>query len=341
MPTTQYVVGLDIASEQVTAAIGAVPWRLRVRGTTFANTAEGFQALREWLARHGCTPNNSMLCMEATGVYGEALAYDLTLHRYRVAVEPPLKVKRAFASSSHKTDAVDSEQIAEYACRFLDELRRWQPRPEVLEQLRVLLSTREQLIEQRTAHSNTLTALRRKAVRTPLAEQVHQHLRDQLRQQIKAVETEIRKLIDQDPDWKQLFILLLTIPGVGWLVATNFLVLTEFATRLLAHKQLAAHLGICPYQRTSGKSLRRRATSRHYGPPQPRRVLHLAARSVCTHSPAFQAYYQRKLDEGKPKMLVLNNVANKLVNLICAVLRSQCPYDPDYRSVHPTLLSAS
>lgn len=341
MPTTEYVVGLDIASEQVTAALGAVPWRLLVHGTAFANTPEGFQALRAWLAQHACTPDNSVLCMEATGAYGEALAVDLVARNYRVAVEPPLKVKRAFATSAHKSDAVDSQQIAEYACRFLDELRWWQPRPERLEQLKVLLSTREQLIQQRTAHSNALTALRRKPVRTPLAEQVHAHLKTQLSEQIKALDAEIRKRIHQDPDWKHLFTLLLSIPGVGLLVAANILVLTECATRLLDHKQLAAHLGICPYQRRSGKSLRRRDTSRHYGPPQPRRVLHLAARSVCTHSPTFRAYYQRKLDEGKPKMLVLNNVSNKLVKLICVVLRSQKPYDPDYRSVRSALLSAS
>ncbi len=71
-------------------------------------------------------PETTILCMEATGVYGEALAYHLA-ERYSVAIEPPLKVKSAFPTSGPETDAVNSEHIAEYACRYQDELTLWQP----------------------------------------------------------------------------------------------------------------------------------------------------------------------------------------------------------------------
>jgi transposase len=339
MRRPEYVIGLDIAAQQFTVAIGQVPWRLVQPAVEFANTSEGFAALADWLHIVHCTPTNSVVCMEATGVYGEALAYWLVAHGWRLAVEPPLKVKRAFAPSGHKTDAVDSQQIAEYACRFLDELRWWQPRPELVEQLKVLLTTREQLVAQATAHRNALTALRRKPVRTALAEQVHQQLIVQLRQQVKTLEAEIRRLIKQEPPFSQLLTLLLSIPGVGLLLAAHILVLTQFASQPFDAKHLAAHLGLCPYQRRSGASLRRRARSRGYGPGQPRKLLHLAARSVSTHTPTFRAYYQRKLAEGKPKPLALNNVSNKLLKLICAVLRSRTPYIPNYRSLHPALLN--
>ena len=64
-------------------------------------------------------------------------------------------------------------------------------------------------------------------------------------------------------------------------------------------------------------------------------LLHLAARSVVTHNARFRAYYQRKLAEGKPKALVLNNVANKLLRVCLAVLASGQPYNPDYVSTRP------
>jgi transposase len=79
--------------------------------------------------------------MEATGVYSEALAYFVHANGYRIAVEPPLKVKRAFDTCGHKSDAVDSRQIAEYACRCVDELAFWQPKAAILEQIKVLLTT--------------------------------------------------------------------------------------------------------------------------------------------------------------------------------------------------------
>lgn len=49
-----------------------------------------------------------MVCLEATGVYGEALCYYLAAKGYQVAVESPQKVKRAFDESGHKTDVVCS-----------------------------------------------------------------------------------------------------------------------------------------------------------------------------------------------------------------------------------------
>ena len=72
-----------------------------------------------------------------------------------------------------------------------------------------------------------------------------------------------------------------------------------------------------------------------------RKLLHLGALSVRTHKPVFRHYFERKVAEGKPKKLVLNNIANDLVRIICAILRSQTPYIPNDRSVHPAVSAAS
>jgi transposase len=334
----QYVIGLDIGAEQFVAAIGSCPWQLRVKGTSFANTPEGIQAFMQWLPQHDCTPAQSVLCMEATGVYGEVLAATLVAQAYRVAIEPPLKVKRAFAPNGPKTDAVDSQQIAEYACRFLDELTLWQPPSALVEQLTVLLGTREQLVQHSTAQQNALKALQRKRVRTPFAEQVHTRLLAELKGQIKAIEQEIRRLLEQQPPFAHLLALLLSVPGVGLLLAAHLLVMSELAQRPLCPSQLAAHLGICPHERQSGSSVHHRPTSRHYGPSMARKLFHLAARSVSTHDERFRDYYQRKLAEGKPKALVLNNVANKLVRVVCAVLNTRSPYQATYATSDPVML---
>jgi transposase len=332
MATLRYFVGLDLAAETFTAAIGTTPWQLLVPGTQFDNTPDGFQNLDAWLHQHASPLEQTVLCMEATGVYGEALAYYLAAHQYQVAIEPPLKVKRAFKPQGPKTDAVDSEQIAEYACRFSDELLVWQPPAELVEQLHVLLTTREQLVQQATAHQNALRALRRKVVRIAFAEQVYAQMIAETRLRIKAVEQEIRRLIDQHPTARRLLTLLLTIPGVGLLLAAHVLVLTQCATYPFPSPKLAAHLGIAPYAYQSGTSVYKAPTSRHYGPSQPRKLLHLAARSVSTHNDHFRTYYMRKLAEGKPKKLVLNNVANKLVRTICAILETQTEYDATHRT---------
>lgn len=332
MSAIHFFVGLDIAAETFAAAIGTTPWKLLVPGTEFSNTPDGFSVFLNWLRQSQCATAESVVCMEATGVYGEALAYFLVAQDYRVAIEPPLKVKRAFHPSGPKTDAVDSQQIAEYACRYQDELVFWQPPSELIQQLQVLLSTREQLVEQSVAQQNALKALRRKVLRMPFAEQVHTEMIAAIKTQIKTVEREMRRLIDQHPTARRLVSVLLTIPGVGLLLAAHILVLTQCAQRSFTAAQLAAHLGIAPFEHRSGTSVYARPTSRHYGPSQPRKLLHLAARSVTTHNEPFRIYYERKLAEGKAKKLVLNNVANKLLKVICAVLETQTAYDPNHRA---------
>jgi transposase len=173
-------------------------------------------------------------------------------------------------------------------------------------------------------------------VHTRLAEAAHEHLIGQLSDQIQALEQEIRRLIDQQPPFHHQMVLLLSIPGIGLLLAAHLIVLIASQEQPAEAKKMAAYLGICPYEYQSGKSVYRQPTSRHYGPEPPRKLLHLAARSVCTHNQRFRAYYQRKLSEGKPKKLALNNVANKLLKIACAVVNSQVPFDPHYSAVRST-----
>ena len=313
-------------------------WKIVVRPATFANDYDSFAPYLQWLQAAGVHPGNSVICMEATGVYGEVLAHFLAANGYTVAVEPPLKVKRAFKPAGPKSDPVDSTQLAEYAYRFWDELSPWNPRAEILEQIKTLLASREQFVVQRTGHQNTLKALKRKRVRTPLAEQLHEQAILELKGHLHTLEVEIQRLIDQDPHLHHLAALLISIPGVGLLLAAHMLVLLQAAPQPTCPKRLAAFVGICPYEESSGTSVYHHPTSRHYGPSALRKLLFLASMSVSTHSPQFRLYSLRKAQEGKAKKIILNNIANKLLKVMVAVIRSQTPFIANYRSVNPGLL---
>ena len=341
MKRPQYYVGIDMSSESFTVSVGIDPWEILMDAQMFENKPEGFSAMLKWMEESGFRADDTVLCMEATGVYGEGLAYFLNAHDYSLAIEPPLKVKRAFMPQGHKNDRVDSQQIAEYSYRFYDELRFWQPRQEVLEQIKVLLTTREQFTSQSTSHYNALKTLKRKVVATPLADQLHQQSIARIKKSIQEIDEEIQRLIDQDPKFGQMIKLLTSVPGVGLLLASNLLVMIEaYPNGIPKPNQLAAYIGICPYEHRSGRSVYKPSTSRHYGPAMARKLLYLASLSLRKHNAAFEKYFLRKVAEGKPKKVVLNNIANKLLKIICAVLRTQTPYVPGYRSVHPALLNA-
>lgn len=340
LPT--YYVGIDIASTSFTSSIGQLSggkWKITSKAKKFDNVYDSFPQFLSWLGEAGATRENAILTMESTGVYGEVLAHFLVANGYTVSVEPPLKVKRAFHPNVGKSDPVDSAQIAEYAFRFYDQLSIWAPRAEILEQIKVLLATREQFVRDSTGHKNALKALHRKVLRIPLAEDSHLKAISELNVHIKALEEEIERLLGQDPDLGALSGLLLTIPGVGLMLAAHMLVLFASAPQPYSFKQLAAYIGICPYEDSSGSSRHNPSTSRHYGPPGLRKLLFLAALSLRTHRKPFRVYFERKTSSGKGKRLVINNIANKLLKIMCAVVRTRTPYIEGYRSIHPTLLS--
>jgi transposase len=338
-----FFVGIDVSSETFTASIGKFEeqtgWKIVAKSTTFENNYDTFSQFLYWLNTNQALPNDCIVCMEATGVYGEALAYFMVSNDYRTVVEAPLKVKRAFDPEGHKNDPVDSRQVAEYAYRFFDQLRCWQPKDELIEQLKTLLTLREQLVAQRTAHKNANRAIKRKVVRTSLAENVHEMAVKELTEHIKAVEKEIKHLIDDDPSSRDLQKLIESVPGIGFILSTYFVVTMYSAPDPYNPKALAAYLGICPYEYSSGSSVYKKPTSRHYGPSPMRRLIHLAAMSVRQHTPTFERYFLRKLAEGKHKQLILNNIANKLLKVVCAIARTRTPYIPGYRSIHPQLLT--
>ena len=138
-PLIFYHVGIDIGSETFACSILTSPDSDLYSKDEFLNTPSGFEELEEWLAPHKVSPKNSIICLEATGVYGESLCYWLYSKGYSVALEPPQKVKRAFKIKGHKNDQTDSKQIAQYAYRFLDELNLWKPRAEIIEQIAVCI----------------------------------------------------------------------------------------------------------------------------------------------------------------------------------------------------------
>lgn len=45
------------------------------------------------------------------------------------------------------------------------------------------------------------------------------------------------------------------------------------------------------------------------------------ALSAITSDPELKHYFNRKVEEGKNKMLVINNVRNKLVHRVCSCVR--------------------
>ena len=334
----KYYIGIDIASETFAISLYQSPDKPVITKDSMSNNEEGFQNLNVWLKDMHANTSNSVICMEATGVYGEAISHYLVAQGFKVAIEPPLKVKRAFDQDGHKTDAVDSAQIAEYAYRFLDELRLWCPPTDATEKIKHFLSARELLTKQSVATQNALTAYKKHVIKEPLIIDMYQKHITLVKEQIKIIDQHIDELIKANPSFHELSLILISLCGIGTLLAAYLIAATNGFQNITDFKHMASFIGICPFQHTSGKTVYRNPHSRHFGPEYIRKLLHLAARSVATHNPEFKKYYFRKLEEGKCKKIALNNIANKLLKISFAMVKNRKSFIKGYRSVNPLVL---
>lgn len=337
MQKASYFVGIDISSKYFTVSIIKNPDNIITQGIDLSNDISGFKELEELLEEYSISNNEAAICMECTGVYSEKICYYLYQNEYKVYSEQPNKVKKAFDANSHKTDSVDSRQIAEYMYRFEDKAQLWEPREDVLEEIKTLLNARELLVKHKTAATNHLHAIKKKEVLSETAIDTLEENVKELEEKIDKMENKMNSLVKKKPEINEYHQILKTCPGTGSLLSFRVLVKTNGFKKDVGYKDLSSHIGICPFKNQSGTSWDKKAKSRGSGNAAIRKLLRLAARSVKTHNEKFRKYYLRKREEGKPKPLVLNNIGNKLLKILFAMARDKKEYIPNHKSVNPAI----
>jgi transposase len=338
MNKVEFYVGIDISSKYFTVSILTAKTMKAVSFDNFENSINGFQSLLSEFQSQKIKSSDCIVCMEATGVYGENLAYFLISNNFLVAIENPLKVKRAFDISPKKTDKIDSKRIAEYAYRFVDELEAWTPKSQIIEEIRIFLAQREQFTVQKTANTNARKALEKKFYRSEKAIQMYMDMTKKCDENIKSIDKEILALIEKEPEYRQAVANITTIPGVGNILAFHILAVTNGFQEHMDFKELASYAGIVPLPFESGSSVRKKTASSGIGPGKIRKLLFLASMSSRTYNKSMRDYFLRKVAEGKNKRLVLNNIGNKLLKLTLALVKNRKPYIENFVSINPIFL---
>ena len=293
---TDRIWGVDVSSATLDARVG----RSGAAGR-FANSAEGIAELAAFCRDHQV----ALVAMEATGGYERQAFGLLWAHGVPAAIVNPRAVRR-FAEAMgflEKTDRIDSGIIAWFA-----EARRIVPQPPASEGQRTLaaLVTRlRQLTELRVAQKN-----QRRLVGEPSVLSAIDELLGLIARQSKAIETEIAKLIEQDPLWHQLDAAFRGIKGVaGRTVARLLAEMPEIGT--LSNKAAGKLAGLAPLARDSGILTGRRAV--RGGRSGVRSILFVVADVVRRHEPDFTAFHRRLTDAGKAKKTIRVALAHKLI----------------------------
>jgi transposase len=309
MSTSLYV-GLDVA--KATLVVATEPPRPPL---TLPHTEAGITTLVTQLRALPPT----LVVLEATGGYETDVATALALAGVPVALVNPRQVRDFAKALGHlaKTDALDAHVLAQFAARVRPDPR---PLPDAAHQaLTALVTRRRQLVEMLTAERNRLL-LAHGRIRHSLQAHIHY-----LEQELKATQDQLRTGLRASPVWRAADQLLQSVPGVGPTTATALLVdLPELGR--LTRQQIAALVGVAPLNCDSGAHRGRRMI---WGGRAPvRAALYMATLVATRHNPVIRAFYQRLRLAGKPPKVALIAAMRKLLTILNAMMKAQCPWQP-------------
>lgn len=325
MEASDVFLGIDVSKKKFDVALLNDG---KVKSKVLDNCPDGFAALLAWLSKNKVAVERLHVCMEATGVYYERLAFALHKAGLKVSVVNPGCIK-GFGHSENvrnKNDAIDAALIARY-CRAMSP-KPWSPAPLEQRQLRAWTLRLQALKDIRQQEDNRLEALTVSDLDDVVAH-IKEHI-TWLDKEIEKLEDDIGDHIDRHPDLKHDADLMTSIPGVGAITAAKVLGQVGDLRRFDSAKSFAAFLGVTPRQRSSGTSVKGRTMISRTGNGALRAALYMPSLVALRHNSLIRIFAGRLLATGMAKKAVVGAVMHKLAHLLYGVIHTGKPFDANY-----------
>lgn len=302
------VAGIDVGKQRLDVAVHGLEDTAQA-----ANGPTGIAELIDWLRAREV----GRVGLEASGGYERSVRQALEAAGFEVVVHQPLEV-RLFARLKRrraKNDRLDAQLIAAATAQV--EAVRAARDPQLAD-----LAERLTAYELVTDKAADLKTLLESIAAKDLAASLRAALRGLERTKAKLL-ADILGRLKARPDLLHRYRLLLSLPGVGPVVAATLVVrMPELGS--MRRGQAAALLGVAPFDRDSGQWQGRRFIQG--GRDRPRRMLYLAALAAKRCSPGLKAFADTLAVRGKPKKLVVIAVMRKLIEAANLVLSRGQPW---------------
>ena len=257
--------------------------------------------------------------LEPSGGYERGIIRALLAARLSVRRINPNKL-RQFARARGvlaKNDRLDARLMAEYVAIMPT---RAVQRDDAVDRIAEVVTMRRQLcdehvtVENQTAHLED-AMLRRLSKRRLV----------RLEADIRLLDKRLAEMVATNAAFARLYELLTSMPGVGPVLAFTLIALLPELGKM-GRKQIAALVGLAPYDFDSGKLRGHRSI---YGGRMPiRNVLYMAALSASRYNPALKTFSNRLAHANKKSKVIIVAVMRKMITTLNAMLRDNATWQP-------------
>lgn len=333
-------VGIDFSKEKFDVAVifadGLLETACR-EFNTFKTTVSGYRQLVRWIKQvsAGLDPSQWLFCGENTGDYSKPLCNFLYGKGFDMWLENAKSIRDSSGIRRLKSDRADAAMIAEYAMRNHDRTILYEPLSPALSQLRELSLYRQMLVRQRSGflvrRDEKMLTMEKSPVKTMIS-QSGRRILSELDKEIDKIDKKIASLIESDGELAEVFRIVTSVPGIGTQNAVFMMVYTNnFRKFGYDPRKIACYYGIAPFGMDSGTSIHSQPHVHYMANRQIKAMLTMAAMAAVRYNPAIALYYNGLLKRGKKKQVALNNVKNKLIHIVTALVRKNTKYDIQYK----------
>ncbi|MCR5360753.1 MAG: IS110 family transposase [Bacteroidales bacterium] len=333
-------IGIDFSKEKIDVAVISADGLTETAGRVFnefKSTTSGYRQLERWVRQNsnGLDPSLWLFCGENTGDYSKGLSNFLFGMGYDIWLENAKCIKDSSGIRRLKSDRADAAMIAEYAMRNHDKAVMYKPLSESLTQLRELFLYRQMLVRHRSGfivrRGEKRLTMEKSPAKTAIS-QSQKHIVTELSREVDKVDERIRKLIDSDKGLSAVYEIVTTMPGIGTQNAVCLMVYTDNFNKFNFNaRKIACYYGVAPFGKDSGTSVHSDPHVHYMANRMIKALLTQAALAAVRYNPVLSTYYTRLIGRGKKMPVAINNVKNKLIHLLTAMVKNRTTFNPNYK----------
>ena len=257
--------------------------------------------------------------LEPSGGYEGGVSRTLRKAGLPVRLVNPYRVRqyaRALGKQA-KNDQIDAAMIARFTAELPTREVRYDP---LVEQMAELVTARRQLTEEKVRASNQLEQMS-----DPVLKRMRRQRLKRIEAEILLIAKRLAQIVASDAALAARDRIIQSFKGAGPVLSHTLLALAPEIMEA-DRREIAALLGVAPFDDDSGKRAGKRAI--WGGRMEVRNVLYMAAMTAARCNPTLKAFRERLIAKGKTPKVAIIAVARRMLGILVAMLRSGQEWNP-------------